>query len=95
MSVGCLRASVLSTLHSSVKIEAFLNISRGFSCNVFRSNPGAAGSELRVLERPELFDDARNLGGALDLVGAYLKNYLIDKADTVMSLVSALRQRAV
>ena len=32
---------------------------------------------LKVLEEP------RNLGVALDLIGAYLKNYEIDKADLV------------
>jgi tetratricopeptide (TPR) repeat protein len=45
------------------------------------------GDALQVFQHPELLDDARNLGGALDLVGAYLKNYLIDKADLVMSHV--------
>eukprot|EP00466_Bigelowiella_natans_P000810 jgi/Bigna1/74492/fgenesh1_pg.29_\ len=40
-----------------------------------------AGAVNRVLSRP------KNLGHALDLVGAYLKNYMLDRADAIMSTI--------
>eukprot|EP00746_Dinoflagellata_sp_MGD_P087129 gnl/MRDRNA2_/MRDRNA2_34585_c0_seq1.p1 gnl/MRDRNA2_/MRDRNA2_34585_c0~~gnl/MRDRNA2_/MRDRNA2_34585_c0_seq1.p1 ORF type:complete len:843 (+),score=179.36 gnl/MRDRNA2_/MRDRNA2_34585_c0_seq1:146-2530(+) len=57
-------------------------------------DPSSGLAELQGEDLQATLNQARNLGAALDLVGAYLKNYEVDKADAVLSRVLPLcRQR--
>ncbi|CAK0903824.1 unnamed protein product [Prorocentrum cordatum] len=64
----------------------------GFFQVVLRESDEVAGlaRELPAEELTATLATPRNLGAALDLVGAYLKNYEIDKADLVLERVVPL-----
>lgn len=54
------------------------------------SDPNVTSDALALLQNPHVarcFENMENLGSALDLVGAYLKNYQVDKADAVMKKI--------
>ncbi|KAJ9458152.1 hypothetical protein DIPPA_33632 [Diplonema papillatum] len=80
----------LATLEAIIEKAACLN--RKWTDEEFQD--GEAGNEARVLELEQAFakvynkegslDDTVTLGMALDLVGAYLKNYKVAKAAAIM-----------